>query len=284
MYEQSLQQAGLTPDQALIYEALLKNGPLKASKVHQKTPLKRGLVYKLLEDLVQLGLVEKAEEPGKVAIFSPSHPLKLRDLAETKERQAKDAQVALDGVLSELTSSYNLMIGKPGVRFFEGLEGIKKVLDDTITSNPGKMLRTFSDVAGYSMYLKDWNTQYYAPERKKRGVFEKVIIPNDAKALEYMHGYKSNDVTDILFINHALYPFKTEINIYEDKVSFVTFSPTAHMGVIVENKEIFNTLSSVFNFTWELGKKYCGSLQPEWLTPRPKDQGVKDGSKNASSS
>lgn len=273
MYEQSLQQAGLTPDQALIYEVLLKNGPLKASKVHQKTPLKRGWVYKILEDLAKMGLVEKKEEPGKVAIFSPAHPLKLRDLAETKERQAKDAQVALAGILPDITSVYNLIIGKPGVRFFEGLEGVKKVLDDALINNTQKSILSLSDAAGYATYLKDWNTEYFAPKRKKLGIFEKVIIPNHPKAIEWLSGYQSKEVTEFLFIDHNLYPFKTEVSIYEKKVSFVTFSERAHIGVIIENGEIHETMKTFFNFMWNFAKQYNQDLQPGWVAPRKNDDG-----------
>jgi hypothetical protein len=157
-------------------------------------------------------------------------------------------------------------VGKPGVRFYEGLEGIKQVLKDTLVNNQQKSLLTFSDVGGYAQYLSEWNTKYYAPERQAKKIFEKVIIPNSQGALDYMKDYKGSEVTEILFIDNDLYPFSTEVNIYENKVSFVTFSPRVHVGVIVESKEIAETMTSIFNFTWKLGKKYCANLQPEWLS------------------
>ncbi|TAN58360.1 hypothetical protein EPN15_01360 [Patescibacteria group bacterium] len=59
MFEQVLTQAGLTENQALIYEILVKNGLMPAGAVCKKTPLKRGLVYKILDELTEIGLVEK---------------------------------------------------------------------------------------------------------------------------------------------------------------------------------------------------------------------------------
>jgi sugar-specific transcriptional regulator TrmB len=50
MHEPILKQLGLTEDQIAVYEALLKTGQIKASKLTQKTPYKRVLVYKLLQD------------------------------------------------------------------------------------------------------------------------------------------------------------------------------------------------------------------------------------------
>src|SRR3989344_3806878 len=128
MFEQQLEQSGLTKNQAVVYEALLKTGATPARTLLAAIPLKRGLAYKVLDELAGLDLVSKKDEPGKVAIFEPAHPSKLKEIAETKEKQAQNTQVALDGILGQLSSDFNLSAGKPGVRFYEGVEGVKKVL------------------------------------------------------------------------------------------------------------------------------------------------------------
>lgn len=271
-YSQPLTQAGLNPEQAAVYEILLKNGPQPARRVAQNSPYKRSLVYKILDELIAQGLATKKDEIGKVSVFEPAHPLKLQELTEKKAQAARQAQTALEGVMGDLVSTFNLFSGKPGVQFFEGLEGIKKILEDTLTDNPQKQLLTFSDVAGYATYLPDWNTGYYAPKRKRLGIYEKVIIPDHPKAVAYMKDYKANDVTEILFVDHKLYPFSTEVNIYNNKVSFVTFSEKTHIGVIVQNKEIYNTLASMFNGFWSLGKMAFQATQPAWLAHVPQSQ------------
>lgn len=263
MYEQQLAQTGLNKEQAIIYELMLKSGALPAGKIASGSPFKRGLVYKILDQLVDLGLIEKKQEPGRPAKFSPLHPLKIKEMIKTQEQKIKDAQLILDGILPNLSSDFNLISGRPNVRFFEGLEGIKEVLKDSLFQNPSKRILAFSDVAGYADHLKEWNRDYYAPQRRRLQIYEKAIIPNNQKALEFMAGYQVNELTDILFVNNELYPFSTEVNIYSDKISFVTFSPKIHIGVIVENKEVFETLTSIFDFCWKVGNAYCQDIQPE---------------------
>jgi len=264
MFEQVLTQAGLTENQALIYEILIKTGPLPAGEICKKTPLKRGLVYKILDELTEIGLVEKKEKAKEVAIFSPAHPLKIKTLAKEREEKAKDAQAALEGVLPKIISDFNLAIGKPGVQFFEGLNGIKQVLEDTLINNRQKNILSFSDAAGYANYLKDWDLNYYALKRKKLGIKEQMLIPNNPKGMAHMFNYPAMEVTEILFVDHKTFPFATDVNIYEQKVSFVTFSDKAHIGVIVENPEIYSTMLSVFNISWNLAKIQFAEIQPDW--------------------
>ncbi|MFA6514524.1 MAG: helix-turn-helix domain-containing protein [Patescibacteria group bacterium] len=265
MNEKALYTLGLTKVQAEIFDCLLQNGAQKAVDIAKKTKRPRGVAYKGLEELIALKLAIKKEGKAGITIFSAEHPSNLEQILEKKEKDLAKAKSAFESSLPDLISAFNLISNKPGVRFYEGEEGVKKVLEDTLTNNPEKQLCTFSDVASYATYLSDWNTNYYAPKRKKLGVFEKVIIPDNTRALNYMRNYKANDITDILFIDHKTYPFATEINIYNNKVSFVTFSSDFMMGIIVENKEIYKTLLSIFNFVWESGKKNLTDSQPEWL-------------------
>lgn len=266
MYKDIFTSIGLSPNESVVYEYLLKNGQSSGGAIIKNTPLKRGVVYNALAILIERKLIsEKKMAPGgkkdvkKISYFSPNHPERLREIAAENENAFKKALSSLESSLPLITSDFNLVSGKPGIRFFEGIEGIKKVISDTLINNYGRKLLTFSDVAGYMKYLKNWNMNYYAPKRKELLIHEKVIIPDNPIAVEYMKDYIKNPeldkLTDILFIDQKLYPFETEINIYENKVSFVTFSEKTHIGLIVENKEIFNSLSSVFNVLWATLKK-----------------------------
>jgi len=261
----SLTELGLGPNEALLYEILLKNPNATIPVLTKASQMTRTMVYYVLNNLIGLELAQ-AEKADKKTIYNAAPPEKLEDFLADQEKELQRQKNALKGIVSDLGSLYRLSHNKPGVRFFEGMEGIKEVLEDTLANNTQKMILTFSDAAGYATYLKDWNTSHYAPKRKKLGIFEKVIIPNHPLALEFLKNYKSNEVTEVLFVDHQSYPFKTEINIYENKVSFVTFSPKAHIGAIVESKEIADTMTAIFNFTWQIGKKYCAELQPEWLS------------------
>ena len=121
-----LAQLGLDSNQILIYTFLLENGPSKASVIAKNTPLKRGLVYKILDELIKMEIITKDDPEGAVSIFTPLHPSTLKSLAESKVRQAQNAQNYLDTELGSLISMYNLANNKPGIEFYEGIEELKK--------------------------------------------------------------------------------------------------------------------------------------------------------------
>ena len=56
-----LQQVGLSPKEAKIYEILLKLGKVPVNKIVPEAGFKRSTTYSVLDELVSKGLVEKDE-------------------------------------------------------------------------------------------------------------------------------------------------------------------------------------------------------------------------------
>lgn len=267
MYKDILADIGLNKNEALIYEFLIKNGESTAGNIIAKTPLKRGTVYNTLAALTERGIIIEKNK-NKVAYFAPNHPQTLEDNISEQKKMLEKAERTLTANLSGLISDFNKISSRPGIKYYEGLEGVKKVIDDTLINNADKEILAFSDVGSYVKYLKKWNMTHYAPRRRELGIYEKVIIPDKPAAVEYMHDYIQNPtadkLTDILFINHKIYPFDTEINIYNGKVAFVTFNEENPVGFIITNKLIYQALRSVFKYTWNIGKQIDYKIQPEW--------------------
>ena len=104
---QALVRAGLTPHQAAIYEALIQRGPQKATRLAFLAGVPRTLSYKVLDELAAEGLVTKKDERGRVTLFAPAHPLKLKELAERRLEEAKQAKTTLEDVLTSLIHDFD---------------------------------------------------------------------------------------------------------------------------------------------------------------------------------
>ncbi|NTW13470.1 MAG: hypothetical protein HGA31_00370 [Candidatus Moranbacteria bacterium] len=248
MYSETLSKSILTPAQAEVYEALLTHGVRPAGSLAKKTTLKRGLVYKVLDDLVEMGLVEKEEEAGKVARFSPKHPSVLRDLVESRRKALKDAELSLDGLLPSLISSFNLVSGAPGIEIYEGPEGIEKVLNDSLTSKT--VILTYADIEAVRKNIDVINRRYMA-KREKLGIDKRLLLFDSPVAREYM-GKLAPSVTDTRLIpSEKGFPvLESAMEIYDGKVSYVTFSSDKMIGVIVHDPFLYELHKHVFEYIW----------------------------------
>ncbi len=251
MYDQILNRAGLSADQAKIYEVLLKNGPLSAGKISSYAGLKRGLTYKVLGELEGVGLAAKKSEKGAVARFEPAHPLRLQDLADQRAREAADAHTALEGAIASLISDYNLSSGKPGVLFYEGVEGIKRVLDDTLDSKTE--ICSYADIEAVIKNIGAINKTYVA-KREKLGIRRRGILLDTPATREYLKDYHVT-VTESRLIRVDAPPFESVMNIYDGKISYITLQPDKMIGAIIADRHIYNMHKYLFEYLWGIAEK-----------------------------
>jgi sugar-specific transcriptional regulator TrmB len=244
MYEQSLTQAGLYLEQAQIYELLLKNGPQKAGKIAKNTGITRSLVYRILEELIKMKLVKKDAKSAKVAIFSPNHPMELQNLAEKKERQAKNAQMALESILPLLSSEFNLMTGKPNIQFFEGFEGLKKIYDDILKTNQDFLLIRAGEEPIFLTEVVPKLINTFIKKRVQQNIHVQSITPMDKITQERKEKDKAL-LAQRTLVDKEDYTAPVEINIYGNKVAFLSYAKEL-IGFIIESPQIAQSLKELF--------------------------------------
>lgn len=243
--ENILIQAGLSEEQAQVYQALLDKGPERASDLANWTGIKRGLVYKVLEQLETMGLVSKKGGPGTVAVFSPTHPSLLLSNIERKEKEIALNKEMLLSSIGTLSSKYNLIIGKPSVQFFEGEDGINKVINDSLSST--ETILQIIDNEAVDKFLRSEN-QEYIKKRKKLGIKKKMISPDSAFIRS--HAKDMDSAITELHVMKGISPFGTVMQVYDNKITYMTLSENKKIGVIVEDIDIANMHKILFEQMW----------------------------------
>ncbi len=248
-YFEHLTLAGLTSQQALVYESLLRGGARAASKVANDTHLERVIAYRVLDQLLEMGLVNKKDDPGKVARFEAAHPSRIQELIEQREKDARTAKESFASVLSSLSSEYSLSVGKPSVQFFEGLEGIRTVAFDNLTAR-GEIL-AYLDMSVIQAHLKDLNDEYVKVRRRLK-IKKRNLVNDTPENRVYLADYH-RDITDIRLVDRAHSPmqFKSMLQIYDNKISYMTFEKNKYIGVIIEDAHIAELHRQLYEFTWE---------------------------------
>jgi sugar-specific transcriptional regulator TrmB len=248
-YEQQLTQIGLNKEQALVYESLLGIGLSPVRILAQNSGLKRSFAYKILDQLIAMGLAEKKEVDGKVTLYFPTHPSKLKEVIKKRSEEIQSAETSLNNIINKMISDFNLLSGKPNVQFFEGLEGIRKVLEDSLTSV--ETIDAYSDIESIEKYIPEINKDY-VEKRRKFNIKKRGLILDTQKARELLQGYNP-DITENRFIKCSLTPSTTQtiMQIYDNKVSYITLGENFYIGMIIESPNIYQLQKYLFQTMWE---------------------------------
>lgn len=248
--EKILIEAGLSEEQALVYGALLGKGPHRASALSKWLGIKRGLVYKVLEQLEAMNLVEKKGSAGTVASFSPLHPSHLLEMIESRSKSILLTKETLTYSLGSLASKFNLLSGKPNVQFFEGKEGILKVAYDSLTSKTD--ICSFVDSDTILEIYPELNKEYVL-KRLKNNV-KKKIISTDSSIVREAAKNDDKNLTEQRVVKNKIH-VATIVMIYDNKVSFITLDPKRNIGIIIEDPDIYKTNQAIFDYIWETAEQ-----------------------------
>lgn len=242
----SLQEIGLTEDQAKVYRTLLELGPSKAFKIAFNSGVKRALTYKILDQLEEMGLVTSVEtEEDKVTTFSPVHPSKLEELINLKRKNVADAENSLNSIIQTLTSSYNLANKKPNVQFFEGEKGVKYVYDD--------ILRQKCDILIFRSYLDNTNESVSKiidelRDRQRRLGLKVRLISSKKPTQEIVKRDKENNVSR-KYLEEEKFSLPAQISVYGDKVAIISYKDPI-ITTVIENSEIRTAFAILFELVW----------------------------------
>lgn len=243
---EQLKQAGLTPHQAAVYETLLKGGAMTARVATREASVPRTLGYAVLDQLIELGLAKKDDSP--VSRFSASHPNVLQEKIETNAKNAERAAIALKSVLPDLASAFNLATGRPGVQFFEGEEGLREVLYDTLTSK--ETIYTYSDTETVEGYAREINAAY-VQARIKNKIQKKLLLLDTPTARARLAGPQSPYTEVRLIPEQDAPPIHSAMQIYDDKISYTTFTKDMLTGTIIHDHAIYMLHRFLFEHLWK---------------------------------
>lgn len=244
-YKDILTRAGLSESETIVYDFLLKEGEVSAGQIAKKIPsLKRGNTYNILKSLISKGLVEQFEK-NKTAHFRLEHPSKLKDYLNKQTIEIEHVEKTLGDLLPSLISEYNLTHNKPGVHYFEGVEGIKKIYEDTIADNPEKKVMFFrSHLDSQELGLDFFDT--YSQKRARAEIKTQIISSKEITT--ELQDKDKRLLKERKFWKDFNPP--AEIDIYHDKVAIISFDGGL-VGTIIENKAISLTLKKIFEQVWK---------------------------------
>lgn len=254
MFKENLQKFGLTRTQASALDCLFEHGEKKASNVAKLISHPRGVAYKALEELLELNLVEKQEKAKSVATWRAAHPRNLEKILENKEAEIEQNRKNFQETLPSLISNYNITLNKPGVKFYEGEEGMKKILEDTLSSRTEILLFISTNSLAEEEKFKKINKEY-KQKRKRKGIKKRILRAGKKPELTFgTSDDKYGAITEIRYLENLTDVFKANIQIYDNKISYQIFERGKTISILVEEKNIYAMNKAWFETLWQIAK------------------------------
>lgn len=229
-----LRKAGLTESQAKGYLALVEYGSLTPTELAKKTGESRTNGYAIADKLVSYGLAAKKDN-DKRAEYIATHPSALETLAEKRRKVLVRNEQEVKQGLSPLIDMFYRFRDEPGARTLQGIEGIKEVYEDTLREKDNiYLLRTTADISDLSeMFLDN-----YREDRAKAGIHTYALTPNTDIARKHaMSGEDEKLLFHRTFVPQDSYTAPVEIDVYGNKVAFISFGET-QMATIIQSPAI----------------------------------------------
>jgi sugar-specific transcriptional regulator TrmB len=242
-----LEETGLTNNEALVYQILLESGKLGVRDLIKICKLKRGNLYNILYSLSKKQLVEEFEYRN-VKHFRALSPENIRKLVVEKRNRLRHVTIKIDEVLPQLMKTFQTSSEKPGVYYYDGIEGIKHVYDRILSEK--KDLMVF--VSNFERHDPEINKilNHQIKKQYKIGIRVQGLSGHEytKEHLNTLHRYNSFPrIIDNMLLD-------SEILIFGDCVAITTFKKD-YFTTLMINKQIAQTLKCIFQIMYKSARE-----------------------------
>lgn len=237
----TLENLGLTHNEALTYTALMEIGETTTGAIVKKTGLHRVLIYDALESLIKKGLASYVIKEN-IKYFQAADPQRLLDFVQEKEEQAKS-------IIPELALLRQQASKKQTVSIYEGIKGLKSAMNNMLKEVTSKDYHYVFASGLMSGTMGSYYDIFQATKRKKN-IKTKAIAPTAFK--------KRQDIIKRTVAEIHFYPFNYFPNdtwIYKDKVLIVTYNSNPAVAILITSQETANSYKKIFEGFWKRAKE-----------------------------
>src|SRR3990170_8288815 len=245
----TLQDIGLSENEAAVYVAGLSLGPTTAIKIARQTGIKRPTVYTVIESLKEKGLMN-IEIKGFKQHYVSENPDRLKEVLEQRKKE-------LNKKIPELQALFNLKGEEGSIKYYEGLEGIKSVYEGMIKDiKPHEDYVVISNLDKVLELDEKWFKDFF-DRRAKLNINIRLLLQDTEKAREFKK-YAKNINAKI-----KLLPSKTNLNtnlVITPQRVMIHQLKYPIVAIVIENKSTIEMQQELFEIIWNTGED-LGNLE-----------------------
>ncbi len=237
-----MQKIGLTEKEASVYLAALRLGKSPVQIIAKEAMVNRGTAYNIIESLTKKGLISSYQE-GKKQYFFAESPDQLELLFKQQLEEIEFNRNRLKELLPELKQMDNKEKDKPVVRYFEGKNGIRAMVEDMFDVKKGTEVVMFYSFDKIAEVFSEKERMDWAKKRTDREIRVRALYnKNDRIERKAVNG-------ESILIDKNMAFFKSDIAIYENRIRMASLDKKM-FGIVVEGKDLADSFRALFNLAW----------------------------------
>jgi sugar-specific transcriptional regulator TrmB len=247
-----LKSFDLNENEIKLFLKVLSLGSQPASNIARVCEMPRNTVRSILDNLVKKGLMVKTSRANTqyYATENKDNLIRLLKFKRLRQEEEVNKQIDLLERYGEELSARHWAHGRPRITFYEGLSGLEKVYEDTLTAK-----ETLKSWASYDECLAAMPAyfQTYFKRRAKMKIPMKSIHP-DTPVARKAQKRDGEELRESALVPTDVFNLRPEIQIYNNKVNIASWREK--LGIIIESQEIAEALTAIFDLSYQSAKQY----------------------------
>jgi sugar-specific transcriptional regulator TrmB len=246
-----LSDLGLSEKESSLYVASLKYGPQTASTLALKTKLPRSTVNFVFGELIQKGFASKQTKSNST-YYTAIQPETIQYILEERKASTKKLESDFSHILPFLKGMQGTSSPIPKVKYFEGLEGLYRTIDDSCANDETVLF--ISSHNNMHPEIRDYIEKTYLKKSRDHTNKNQMIVNSGPEATKYLKKAKGV-YSDVAQVDPKDKPFKLTTAIYGNKTLFLSYDPEDLSATIVENQLLAEHMRTVFHSLFREAKK-----------------------------
>jgi sugar-specific transcriptional regulator TrmB len=244
---EKLIKSGVSEKSGKIYLTSLELGESTVQEIAKHAGLNRATTYFVIENLIKQGLMSSFHK-GKKQYFVAADPDRLVHILEQEKSDLSERERNIKDLVPQIQSMKGKQKQLPVVRYYEGKEGIKSMVDEILKTTEGTVNMAYSVDALNKLFSEDEKSKWRKIRINKK-LYTRAIYT-------YRDGVLGNIAqSDSRKVPLDKFPITCDVAVYSDKVRIASMTDRL-IGIVIEDKEIAKTMKAIMDLAWEAAEKY----------------------------
>lgn len=234
-----LKELGFNEKEAKIYISLLELGEATLKNIADNSLIPRTSLYTPVKTLIKKGLIEFYKRKGRNYYVAVT-PERFLHLEQAKIK-------LLDENLFQLKAGMGIGVSAPKIRFFEGKDGIKLLLDEIL--NEKRPFRAITSIEDMNRIAGDYFKNFIRNRIQQN--LHVDLLTNRSSEAQVLKSTDAQEQRETRFVP-ARYNFNTANYIFGNKVAMISLKQEPIVGILIEDKSIAQTQNMFFDLIWKM--------------------------------